>query len=69
MYIESSEMSMAWHMLIKRRMTNTEFIVREKGGAHHPLFKATQLHFSLVDGALVLGLLVSFMGLILLLAR
>jgi hypothetical protein len=50
-------------------MTHTEFIVREKSGENHPLFKATQLHFSLVDGALVLGLFAAFMGLILLLAK
>ena len=56
-------------MLEINHMTHTEFIVRDKGGMHHPLFRATQLQLRLVDGAITLGLLTAFIGLILLLAR
>ena len=54
-------------------MTNTEFIVREKGGLKHfsltPPGKYEELHFGVIDGALVLGFMAAFVGLIFLLAR
>ena len=54
-------------------MTNTEFILREKGGVNHisftPSFKAKGTHFSVIDGAILLGFLIVFMGLVFLLAR
>jgi hypothetical protein len=56
-------------MLEITRMTNTEFIVREKHGEHHPLFKSTQVHFLVVDGAIILGVLAAFLGLVLLLSK
>ena len=56
-------------MLKSTRMTNTNFIVREKNNGRPPLCKAEEIHFGLVDGALVLGFLLTFVGLVLLLAR
>jgi hypothetical protein len=56
-------------MLDLRHMTNTEFIVREKHGEHHPLFNSTQMHFLVVDGAIILGVLATFLGLVLLLSK
>jgi hypothetical protein len=50
-------------------MTNTEFIVRDKGGAHQPLWKPVGIHFSAVDGALILGFLAAFVGLVFLLSK
>jgi hypothetical protein len=54
-------------------MTNTNFILREKGGVNHialsPSIKAEGSHFGVIDGALILGFLVAFMGLVFLLAR
>jgi hypothetical protein len=50
-------------------MTNTEFIVREKHGGHHPLFKGTHLQFLVVDGAIILGVLAAFLGMVLLLSK
>jgi len=50
-------------------MTNTEFISREKGGHHNPLFRATQIRLSLVDGAIALGFLAAFVGLVFLLSK
>lgn len=50
-------------------MTNTDFIVREKSGAENPLLKATQMRLRLVDGAIVLGLMAAFVGLVLLLSK
>jgi hypothetical protein len=50
-------------------MTNTEFIVRQKSGAHNPLLRATQIRLSLVDAALALGFLAVFVGLVLLLSK
>ena len=38
-------------------------------GGNQPLFKSEGIHFGLVDGALILGFLAAFMGLIFLLAR
>jgi|HubBroStandDraft_4_1064222.scaffolds.fasta_scaffold2427397_1 hypothetical protein len=55
-------------MLEITRMTNTEFIVREKGG-HHPLFPRKVTHFKVVDGAFILGFLAVFVGLVLLLSK
>lgn len=49
-------------------MTNTEFIVRQKS-AENPLLKATQLRVSLIDGAIVLGFLAAFVGMLLLLSK
>jgi hypothetical protein len=42
--------------------------VREKGGVND-LLKATQLRLSLIDGAMVLGFLAVFVGLVFLLAK
>jgi hypothetical protein len=50
-------------------MTNTEFIVREKNRSRLPLCRAGEIHFGVVDGALVLGFLAAFMGLVLLLSK
>jgi len=49
-------------------MTNTEFIVRSKSGAH-PLFKAGEIEFRLVDGLMVIGFLAVFVGLVFILAK
>ena len=62
-------MPLAWLMLEIKRMTNTEFIVREKHGGHHPLFKSTNIQFLVVDGAIILGVLATFLGLVLLLSK
>ena len=56
-------------MLKRKRMTNTEFIVRGKNGGKHPLLKTEEMRFGVVDGALVLGFLATFMGLVFLLAK
>ena len=54
-------------------MTNTSFTVREKSGVHQigllPQNKKTESHFGVIDGALVLGFLTAFVGLVCLLAR
>ena len=50
-------------------MTNTDFIVREKNGNHHPLFKREGIRFGIVDGALILGFLAAFMALVFLLSK
>jgi hypothetical protein len=54
-------------------MTNTEFIMHEKSGINHitlmPSFKAEARHFGIIDGVLILAFLVSFVGLIFLLAK
>ena len=50
-------------------MTNTEFIVREKNGNQIPLSKAGDIHFGVIDGALVLGFLAAFVGLVFLLSK
>ena len=50
-------------------MTNTEFIMRGKNGGNQPLFKPAQIHFGLLDGALILGFLAAFMGLVFLLSK
>jgi len=36
---------------------------------HHPLFKAAEIQFRAVDGALILAFLAAFVGLVLLLAK
>lgn len=59
---------MARLMLRQNCMTNTEFIVRQKS-AENPLLKATQLRVSLIDGAIVLGFLAAFVGMLLLLSK
>jgi hypothetical protein len=54
-------------------MTNTSFTVREKSGVSQisllPTNKQDDAHFGLIDGALVLGFLVAFVGLVFLLAK
>jgi len=50
-------------------MTNTEFIIRQKGGMQQPIFKGAGIEFSAVDGALILAVLTAFMGLVFLLSR
>lgn len=56
-----------------RHMTNTDFIVREKNvGDHFTLPSARQSGaslFGVLDGALVLGFMAAFLGLIFLLAK
>jgi hypothetical protein len=54
--------------MLDYRVMNTDFIVRDKNGDTQ-FFKPTDVNFSLVDGALLLGVLAAFMGLILLLAK
>jgi len=56
-------------MLKSECMTNTEFIMREKHADEHPLRPAGEIHFGVVEGALVLGFLAAFMGLVFLLAK
>jgi len=56
-------------MLKQKRMTNTEFITRGKNNGNQPLFKGEGIHFGLVDGALILGFLAAFMGLVFLLSK
>ena len=54
-------------------MTNTSFTVREKSGVnqitltHKP--ETTESHFGVIDGALILGFLGAFVGLVFLLAK
>jgi hypothetical protein len=54
-------------------MTNTEFIVHEKSGVSEitlsPCRKREEWHYRLADGALVLGFVTVFVGLVLLLAK
>ena len=54
-------------------MSNTTFMVREKDGGNHitltPANKRAEAHFGVIDGALVLGFLVAFVGLVFLLAK
>ena len=47
---------------------NTDFIVRDKSGDTQ-FFKPGDVSFNLVDGMLLLGMLATFVGLILLLAK
>ena len=61
--------ALAWDMLNVRRMTNTEFIARGKHRDHDPLCKAEGIHFGVWDGALVVGFLAAFMGLVFLLSK
>lgn len=56
-------------LVIATDMTNTEFMLRRKSGTDDPLYKATEMQFRLVDGVLILGLLTTFIGLVLLLSR
>lgn len=60
---------LARHMLKGISMTNTEFIVRQKSGGHHPLFRATEIQFRAVDAALIVVFLAAFVGLVLLLSK
>jgi hypothetical protein len=50
-------------------MTNTEFIVRQKNAESHPSFKTDEIYFHATDGALILGFLALFVGLVLLLSK
>ncbi len=54
-------------------MTNTSFTVREKSGVHQigllPQNRKQESHFGMIDGALVLGFLTAFVGLVCLLAK
>lgn len=54
-------------------MTNTEFILRGKNGDNHfafaPTRKAESSSFGVMDGALILGFMAAFLGLIFLLAK
>ena len=54
-------------------MSNTTFMVHEKSGVNHitltPAPKSEASHFGVIDGALVLGFMVAFVGLVFLLAK
>lgn len=53
-------------------MTNTEFVTRQKAAEHpphHPLFRTDEIYFHVTDGALILGFLAAFVGLVLLLSK
>ncbi len=54
-------------------MTNTNFTVREKSGVDQlgllPQNKRQESHFGFIDGALVVGFLTAFVGLVCLLAK
>jgi len=54
-------------------MTNTQFIVHEKSGVSHitlsPAHGRGKARFKVVDGALALGFLAAFVGLVILLAK
>ena len=56
-------------MLKAQRMTNTEFLVREKNVSRHPLLKPEAIRFGVAEGALVLVFLAAFVGLVFLLAK
>ena len=47
------------------RMTDTDFILREKNRCQLP----DRIHFGIKDGAIILGFLAVFMSLVFLLAR
>ena len=50
-------------------MTNTDFVVREKMGSQHPLFKREEVRFGFIEGALIFGFLAAFMGLVVVLSK
>jgi hypothetical protein len=54
-------------------MTNTSFTVQQKSGVNQinllPANKEAESHFGMIDGALVLGFLAAFVGLVCLLAK
>jgi hypothetical protein len=54
-------------------MTNTNFVVHEKSGVNHitltPSPKSEDSRFGIIDGALVLGFMVAFVGLVFLLSK
>jgi hypothetical protein len=60
-------------MLSIARMTNTTFSVEQKSGVNQitmmPANKREETNFGLIDGALVLGFLAAFIGLVCLLAK
>jgi hypothetical protein len=62
-------LALARLMLKAQRMTNTEFIVREKNVSHRPLLKPEDIHFGAVDFALVLAFLAAFVALVFLLSK
>ena len=64
-----SQNVLAWLVLSRNRMTNTEFITRQKNVEHHPLLKSDEIYFHATDGALILGFLAMFVGLVLLLSK
>lgn len=54
-------------------MTNTSFDIHKKSGVNQisllPAHKQEESHFGMIDGALVLGFLTAFIGLVCLLAK
>ncbi len=60
-------------MLNSVRMTNTNFLVREKSGVNQitllPMNKSEAEHLRFLDGALVVGFLGAFVALVFLLAK
>jgi hypothetical protein len=64
---------LAWLMLNGWHMTNTSFTVQEKSGVNQITLtrkpEARESHFGVIDGALILGFLGAFVGLVFLLAK
>jgi hypothetical protein len=54
-------------------MTNTSFTVHEKSGVNEitltPKSQTKESHFGMIDGALIVGFLGAFIGLVFLLAK
>lgn len=57
---------LAWHLLKTRCMTNTSYMTKKGGRGSAGSRKPS---FSLIDGALVIGFLAAFTGLVFLLAK
>jgi hypothetical protein len=60
---------LARSMLNGRCMTHTEFITREKHGGNHGFLSPERIRFHASDGAIILGFLAMFVGLVLLLSK
>lgn len=56
-------------MLLTSRMTNTEFLIRDKSGKYEPLFRTKQIQTRVVDGVLIMVFLGAFVGLVFLLTK
>ena len=60
---------MARLMLMEMRMTNIDFTVHGKSGAHRPWFKPAELRLRAVDGVWILAFLATVAGLVFLLSN